>query len=182
MGNDGFVCDPEFVDRVGMFHLYGFIIGVAATLWWSIVEKIEPRAKKVIVPILVISVVGARLYHVVDYWQYYQVNLSQIPMMWLGGMSIWGALIAGLLALLWLDKEIVWAVVTPLPLAQAVGRVANGVNHEFTNPIFGIPWWASEAILDLILFAVVWNCPKKWRVLVYLVGYLGIRLVLLPYR
>jgi prolipoprotein diacylglyceryltransferase len=73
-------------------------------------------------------------------------------------------------------------LVTPLPLAQAIGRLANGFNGEFTNLVGGIPWWGMEAILDLVLFGIVWFIEKKWRIWVYICGYLLIRLALQPYR
>lgn len=171
---------------------YGLIVGIATIVWWSLAEYLEPKLKKVIPLLLVTALVGARGYHVLEYWGYYQADLSAILRVWEGGLSIWGAIIAGLIVIkltvynLQFTKEdkvnFFSAIVTPLPLAQAIGRVANGVNGEFGNLVLGIPWWGMEAILNLGLFGLLGRLKKEWRVGGYLVGYLVIRLVLSPYR
>lgn len=161
---------------------YGFIVGIAAVMWWSIAEHLEPRLKKIIPIILVLSLVGARAYHIVEYWGYYQSNPAAIIRVWEGGLSIWGALIFAGGYTLAVARNMIWAIVTPLPLAQTIGRFANYINGEFTSPVLGIPWWGMEALLDLILFGVIWNLKKEWRAGVYIVGYGLIRLVLSSYR
>lgn len=173
-------------------HLYGLIIGMAAVLWWSIVEYLEPRLKTLIPWVLLGAGVGARIYHVVERWEYYSLDWTNVLRVWEGGLSIWGALLLGAIVLgsgmrragvkVSEIRSVLGAVVTPLPLSQALGRVGNAVNGEFTTPIFGIPWWGAEALLDLVLFGVMWRTPREWRVFGYIVGYILIRLVLQPYR
>lgn len=173
-----------------MFHLYGLFIGIAIVVGWSIAEKMEPKISKIAPWVIILGIVGARVYHVVDYWEYYRQNLSQILMLWRGGLSIWGGLIGGMLGLLMYQQtnkltemwSILGAVATALPMAQAIGRVGNGVNHEFTNLVYGVPWWGAEAMLDLMLFVLLRGFSSKWRVGVYLVGYGFIRYFLQPYR
>jgi len=165
-----------------MFNVYGLIVGIAAAVWWSMAEYLEPRLKKIIPWILLLSLVGARAYHVFEYWDYYQSNNVATFRVWEGGLSIWGALLLGGGYLTFRVKKMWWAVVTPLPLAQAIGRVANGVNGEFGNLVLGIPWWGMEALLDLVLFGVLVRLKQEWRLGGYLVGYGLIRLVLQPYR
>ena len=165
-----------------MLHWYGVVVGVAAVCWWSMAEYLEPKLKKVIPTILVLSLVGARIYHFFEYLEYYQMDIMAILRVWEGGLSIWGALLLGGGYTVIFARNMIWAVVTPLPLAQAVGRLANYINSEFTNPVLGIPWWGMEAMLDLILFVIIWHTKKEWRVGVYLFGYGLIRLVLAPYR
>ena len=178
------------VIQSGYMSMYGLIVGGAVAVWWSWVERIEPRAKKVVPWVIVAALIGARVYHVIDQWDYYAQDWGRILQVWNGGLSIWGGVGAGLLVL-WLGirkeelenrRAIIAAFITPLPLAQAIGRLANGFNGEFTNLVGGIPWWAMEAILDLALFGIVWLVEKKWRIWVYAGGYLLIRLVLQPYR
>ena len=168
-------------------HWYGLIVGVATAVWWSMAEYLEPKTKKVIPWVLLAALVGARMSHVVDEWGYYEMNWGRILQVWNGGLSIWGAILGGgAVGIIWqqvnklTNQRDVWsAMITPLPLAQAIGRIANGVNGEFTNRVMGIPWWGMEAILDVLLFAVMW----KWRrVELYVIGYGLIRLVLHPYR
>ena len=83
--------------------------------------------------------------------------------------------------------KVMVAIVTGLPLAQAIGRVGNAVNGEFWDKVWILPWWGAEAILDLMLFGIMWRLSLRGsssqaRVAVYLVGYFLIRLVLNPYR
>lgn len=157
-------------------------MGIAVVVWWGMVEKLEPKAKKMIPWVLLAALVGARVYHVIDEWAYYSQDWSRVGQVWNGGLSIWGAIGGGMLVAWGLGLQNWAALVTPLPLAQAIGRIANGINGEFTNPVLGVPWWGMEAILDLLLFGVVWKVRREWRTGVYLVGYLLIRLALQPYR
>lgn len=165
-----------------MFHWYGLIVGIAVVVWWSIVERLEPKLKKIVPIMLLLALIGARSYHIFEYWQYYQGNVKAMFSLWAGGLSIWGALILGGGYVLLVARSMVWAVVTPLPLAQAIGRLGNFVNGEFTRPVLGIPWWGMEAIMDLVLFGIIWNVKKEWRAGIFVVGYGLIRLVLAPYR
>ena len=172
-----------------IFHGYGLMVGIAIVVGWSVAEKIEPEVNKAVPGVLLLGFMGARLYHVIDMWGYYSRNLGQILAVWNGGLSIWGAIIGGVLGL-WIyfkgdSLKVMAAAVTGLPLAQAIGRIGNGINGEFVQKVGILPWWGVEAILDLMLFGVMWSLrgqSSKVRVGVYLVGYALIRLVLQPYR
>lgn len=174
-----------------MWNLYGLIVGVAIVVGWSVAERIEPKVNKVAPLVILLGFVGARVWHVVDMWSYYGDNLSQIVAVWNGGLSIWGGLIGGGMGILIyhytiksLDHlgDMLGAVAMGLPLAQAIGRIGNGVNGEFTNLVYGVPWWGAEVILDLMLFVLLRGFSSKYRIWVYLAGYGLIRLVLQPYR
>lgn len=169
-----------------MFHFYGFFIGLAIVVGYSLAEKLEPKVARVAPWVIGLGLLGARAWHVVDLWDYYSQNLDQILAVWNGGMSIWGALIAGSLVMILYFKgstlKVMGNIVVALPLAQAIGRIGNGVNGEFVNKVWILPWWTTEAVLDLILFVLLRGLPAKWRIWVYLAGYGLIRLVLQPYR
>ncbi|MFH2085326.1 MAG: prolipoprotein diacylglyceryl transferase family protein [bacterium] len=178
-----------------MLHWYGLIVGVAIVVGWSVAEKLESKVGGIAPWAIGVGLVGARVYHVVDYWGYYSQNLGQIVAVWRGGLSIWGGLIGGLVVVgIWyfeLNKDrrefgkILGAIVTGMPIGQAIGRLANAVNGEFTQQVWILPWWASEAILDLVLFGILWSLrglSSQARVGVYLVGYGLIRWILNPFR
>ncbi len=169
-----------------MFHLYGLFIGIAIVVGWSIAERVEPKVNKYAAWIILAGLLGARIYHAVDMWDYYSQNIWQIIKVSNGGMSIWGALVGGLIATWILYKkestQIIAAIVTGLPLSQAIGRIGNGVNGEFTQLVWVMPWWGAEAILDLILFAIIWKKSNTQKIAIYTAGYLLIRWLLQPYR
>ncbi|MEI8232397.1 MAG: prolipoprotein diacylglyceryl transferase family protein [bacterium] len=178
-----------------MFHLYGLFIGIAIVVGYSVAERLDERVGKIAPWVIGLGLIGARIYHVIDKWGYYSQNLIQIPAVWNGGLAIWGGIIGGLAAFeiinhkfanSQIDKwNILGAIVTALPLAQAIGRLGNAVNGEFYDIVWTMPWWAVEAILDLILFGILINLKKvspQVKVLIYLAGYSLIRLVLNPFR
>ena len=95
--------------------------------------------------VLPLGIIGARLYHVIDKWDFY----SQNPALIFGGagMGIFGAVIGGAIGLLiytkwkklstlrWLD------IVAPgLILAQAIGRWGNFFNQELYGYPTDLPW------------------------------------------
>ena len=185
---------------------------------WSVAEKIEPQVNKAVLGVLVGGLVGARLYHVVDLWSYYSQNWAQIVMVWHGGLGIWGGVIGGGVGL-WIVScrvksrdpstatrlgarqvgmtRMLGAIANGLPLAQAIGRLGNAVNGEFVNKIWILPWWSCEAILDLILFGLLFYASSRAKsrdpstatclgarqvgmtsVGIYLIGYGTIRFIL----
>ncbi len=98
--------------------------------------------RRMLIPL---GIVGARLYHVIDKWDFY----SQNPVLIFGGagLGIFGAVIGGAIGLLiytrwkklstlrWLD------IVAPgIILAQAIGRWGNFFNQELYGYPTDLPW------------------------------------------
>ncbi len=109
---------------------------------------------------LIFGIIGARLYHVIDYMEYYSRFPIEILKIWEGGMGIWGAIAGGILGttiylkrkeeklLPWLD-----IVSIAMPLGQAIGRWGNFFNKE----IFGLP-----TKLPWAMYIPPFNRPKKY--------------------
>ena len=174
------------------FHLYGFIIAIAIYLGWTLVKKrahlykISPKIFDdpfLLIP-LILGIIGARLYHVLDFWSYYRENPSQIIAITNGGLGIWGAL-AGIFAGLGIFARIkkinflslLDLTASSILLGQALGRIGNYVNQEGFGPPTNLPWsvyiapenrpvqfltsthfhptFFYEAILDLIFFLLL---------------------------
>lgn len=104
--------------------------------------------------VLIPAFVGARLYYVFiqsprgeDGLQYYLTNPAEIFKIWSGGIHIFGAFIAGTLAL-WLYTRLrnlpplifLDGIALGLPLAQAIGRWGNFINQELYGPPTTLPW------------------------------------------
>ncbi len=138
--------------------------------------------------IIVMGVLGARLYHVIDYANYYIQHPLMIFAIWNGGLSIFGAILGGLLGIVvyfrdkkqeiyrWLD---VGGIV--LPLGQAIGRWGNYFNNEL------LPYSIYESFFNIILFTTLFLIRNKIKTngvmfYLYLMGYSVIRLLLEPLR
>ncbi len=178
------------------FHLYGLLIGIGVwlALEIAIATQKTDRAKRLVEAsfpwVLIGGIIGARAYHVIDYWgRYYSSNPIKIFYFWEGGLGIWGAIIGGILAAYVytrIKKEkfisLTDSLVVGVPLAQAVGRLGNWVNGELVGKN-GEPLFAYEAALNTLLFFVLWRVAKnKTRsghlTGIYLVGYGLIRIIL----
>jgi len=163
-------------------HLYGLIIGVSIIIginYFSRNQKVISKTKEnfFIYSLLFFSIIGARLYHVIDYWNYYSQNTNQIYATWNGGLGIYGALIGGIIYIFFFSLfsrisflKILDSITPILPLCQAIGRIGNFFNHE-------IPVWWLEASLNLILFFIIKSEALKnySSTALYLIGYGSIR-------
>lgn len=163
-------------------NLYGFIIGISLIIGIEYFLKhshfFSSRQQNIFLIGLILSMlIGARLYHVVDQWQFYHQNLWLIPQTWNGGLGIYGALIAGGIYIFIYSLvsrisflSILDSITPILPLCQAIGRLGNFANKE-------IPTWWLEASLNLILFFIIRS--KKLKnyspTSLYLIGYGTIR-------
>lgn len=175
--------------------MYGILITFGAILALLISEKLITK-KGMSVPLfwqasfwtILFGIIGARLYHVIDYWEIYSKNLPLIFAIWNGGLGIFGALLGGFLAfyifvtnkkqkaLPWLD-----VIAIPLPLAQAIGRWGNYFNGEL------IPYALYESGANILLFVGLLVINKRTQkpglaFIAYLIGYSSIRLLLEPLR
>ncbi|OGD89571.1 prolipoprotein diacylglyceryl transferase [Candidatus Curtissbacteria bacterium RIFCSPHIGHO2_02_FULL_40_17] len=137
------------------FHLYGAIIAVAILVGWYLAKKrahlFKIPQKIFDDPILLLplffSLVGARLYHVFDYWNYYSQNLISIIYVWGGGLGIWGGIAGAVFGFFLVAKikridflSVLDLAAPSLLLGQAIGRIANFINQEGFGPPTDLPW------------------------------------------
>ncbi len=137
------------------FHLYGLIIGLGVLAAYHLTQKrlrclkIGSSLDQLFLFLLPSSLIGARLYHVLDHWQYYSRDLLQIFSLASGGLAIYGAIIGGIIGLilfLYLKKQLSYLLLyfdllaPGVLLAQAIGRWGNYVNQEAFGPPTTFPW------------------------------------------
>ncbi|EKD52670.1 MAG: Prolipoprotein diacylglyceryl transferase [uncultured bacterium] len=176
------------------FHFYGVLLGLGVWVGLETALIARPKMKKEIEEAFVwalgFGIAGARLYHVVDFWdRYYRDNFGKVWAVWEGGLGIWGAIMgAGLGIFLYslLRKRNLWGLLEAYaigaPIAQAIGRLGNFVNGELYGKN-GEPLFAYEAGLNLFLFALLWRIHKNKKFAgklfgIYLIGYGVIRILL----
>ncbi len=177
------------------FYGYGLLIGLG--VWVAMEIAIANRGgvkkevlEKVMMWAVIGGVIGARIYHVADFWDgYYSTNLNKIFYFWEGGLGIWGALGGGVISVLlfcYFNKlnflKFFDILIMGVPLAQAIGRIGNYINGEIVGKN-GEPLFVYEGVLNLVLFGLLWKISRKQRKTgfvfgVYLIGYGTIRVVL----
>jgi len=189
--------------------MYGLLISLGAILAFFISERaVKKRGLKLSVfyrtvnLVIILGLLGARTYHVIDYWKVYSKYPELILQIWQGGMGIYGAILGGFIGIListggksmlnWLD-----VFVLGLPLAQSIGRWGNFFNGELHGIETKLPWglkiegkayhplFLYESVLDFLLFLYLHGLEKRNEKLnkgtifgAYLIGYGSIRFFL----
>jgi phosphatidylglycerol---prolipoprotein diacylglyceryl transferase len=104
---------------------------------------------RLVLVLVVCGFAGARLYHVASDFHFYVHNPALIPAVWQGGLSIFGALIGGVVGLAvarrWWFHSISLLVlldwlVPSLLLGQIIGRFGNFFNYEIFGYPTNLPW------------------------------------------
>lgn len=179
-------------------HFYGLIIAVAIYLGYLLAKR---RAHFYKVPLslfdntwlllpLFFSIVGARIYHVLDFWEFYVQDPQRIFRITSGGLGILGALSGFTIGLFIFAKMKKQSLLTLLDLAapslilgQAIGRIGNWINQEGFGPPTNLPWkvfidpakrpyiykdsnyfhptFFYEAALDFVIFFIILLLTKK---------------------
>ncbi|PTN09338.1 prolipoprotein diacylglyceryl transferase [Mangrovibacterium marinum] len=165
----------------GLLFATGFLIG------YNIVEKMFKFEgadikwlESLFIYMLVATVIGARLGHVLFYgWDYYSQHPAEILKVWHGGLASHGGALGIFIALIiWSRKvskrPVLWVldrVVVPTALVAAMIRTGNLMNSEIYGVATNLPWGfiferngeelakhptqIYEALSYLITFAVV---------------------------
>lgn len=194
--------DPVLV-HLGPFavHWYGlmYVVGIMVGLWVALpyAEKLgisRDTAYSIFWPVLVGSLIGGRLYYVVQSnLGWYLQHPLKILATWEGGMAFYGAVFLGGATLLLMCRRLGvqpgWALDSAalfIPIAQACGRVGNIINGDiigyrsdlpwataYTNPAntfvpqLNVPYQpaaAYELLFSLALFAVLWKLRDRFQV------------------
>lgn len=178
-----------------MFNLYGIIISIAIFVSLKVAESlVEKKDEETLWGLsfwtVLLGIVGARIYHVLDYFNYYSQNPIKIFELWNGGLGIWGAIAGGALgATIYLkirrEKTLPWldVLAVVVPLGQAIGRWGNFFNKEIFGYHTTLPWgiyvdplkkpegfinnerfhpiFFYESVLNIFLFAFLFSRYKK---------------------
>jgi phosphatidylglycerol:prolipoprotein diacylglycerol transferase len=177
---------PLAVRWFGLVALAGLGLGI-----WLALRNVDRRLldhHQVLAALawaLPVGVVGARVVHVVGYWDFYLTNSAQLWQLTLEGLSLWGGLACGGLVFAGrlgrggggaLRRSMLDAVVPYVALGIAIGRVGEFLDGQgqgppsslawatqyasrlAATPDFGVPRHPSQlydAAIALVLFAVM---------------------------
>ena len=130
------------------------------------------------------GIIGARLVHVIDYWDFYMANPGTIFAFWQGGLAIWGGILGGTLTVVIFARirgvalgRYADLMGLGLILAQAIGRIGDIINGEHFSTVTNLPWGvvythpnspaygrppthpavAYELLMDLFIFGILWK-------------------------
>ncbi|MCL5027314.1 MAG: prolipoprotein diacylglyceryl transferase [Chloroflexi bacterium] len=138
------------------------------------------------------GLVGARILHVIDKWQYYLSNPAAALAVQDGGLAILGGIIGGAAAcLIYLRRhdlpvgKVADAVAPALILGQAIGRIGCTINGDAVGSATNLPWgfiythpgamapslgqayqptMVYEMAWDIIVFGILWWARDRIKV------------------
>ena len=134
------------------WHAIASVVAIIAAVVLAIYEAkkkgISPDEIYSLAPwVLVAGIIGARMFHVMDHWNYYSNNPLQIIMVQEGGLAIWGALIGGGIAAIAYAKikhlplaQFLDILVPALLVAQIIGRIGCTLNGDAWGGPANLPW------------------------------------------
>ena len=147
--------DPVLL-RLGplMITWHGFFtaVGVLAGIWLATrfsVERgfTEDDIMSIALWSVVGGIVGARLFHVIDAWEYYAADPIAILRVNEGGLAIWGTIVGGPIG----GAIYAWRNGLSIPrlldicglgliLGMAIGRLGDVINGEHHGSLTNVPW------------------------------------------
>lgn len=180
-----FSLGPFSISWHGLLMVVGIGIGVWLPARLAAKEGLSADRLYNMAPWAILGgILGTRLVHVLDYWDYYSSNPGAILAFWQGGMALWGAILGGTLAGLVYSQVKGFAVARyadlialALLLGQATGRIGDIINGEHISTATSLPWGvvythpdspgsglapqhpavAYELLMDLLIFGVLWK-------------------------
>lgn len=171
-----------------MAFVSGYWFGVKM---WKDAGRTVEELENVLFWVLIGTVIGARLGHVIFYdLDYYLRNLDQVLAIWNGGLASHGAAIGIIITMIVISKKkhgmTFWWLADRVVIPTAVGGAFIRTGNFFNSEIYGhptdLPWgivfsrlpgpegmvprhptMLYEALLCLLVFAVLWTIYKKYK-------------------
>jgi len=135
-------------------HAYGLMLAIGVLVAAKIADVRWRRAghdpkviTEIAVPVVIGGVIGARVYHLFTGYKWSEGGITGAFEIWKGGLSIWGAVAGGLIAVLIISRRrkldtfaLLDAIAPGVVVAQAIGRWGNYFNQELFGRPSKLPW------------------------------------------
>jgi prolipoprotein diacylglyceryl transferase len=135
-------------------HAYGLCLAIGVLVAAAIAERRwEARGGRpgtigeIGVIVVVAGVLGARVYHLFTGYDWHHGGIVGTIKIWQGGLSIWGAVAGGALAVVIVSRRrrlptlaLLDAIAPGVVVAQAIGRWGNYFNQELFGRPTRLPW------------------------------------------
>ena len=132
----------------GFFAFLGVIVAVTLVSRWGSSEEVSSDdIYGTAIWAIMGGILGARIVHVIDRWDYYGENLVQIFALWNGGIALLGSIIGGFIAGAVYAKmqgypigKLADVTAPALLIAQSIGRLGDVINGEHVSKVTDFPW------------------------------------------
>jgi prolipoprotein diacylglyceryl transferase len=135
-------------------HAYGLMLALGVIVATMIAERRwvkrgydREQFSSIVIWVVIAGVVGARVYHLFTGYDWDEDGIAGAFEIWKGGLSIWGAVLGGFIAIVilarirHLDSLALMDCIAPgLFAAQAIGRWGNWFNQELFGKPTDLPW------------------------------------------
>jgi prolipoprotein diacylglyceryl transferase len=135
-------------------HAYGLMLAIGvlvaakiADVRWRRTGHDPKVIAEIAVPVVIAGVIGARVYHLFTGYKWSESGIVGAFEIWKGGLSIWGAVAGGLLAVAVISRRrhldtlaLLDAIGPGVVVAQAIGRWGNYFNQELFGRATKLPW------------------------------------------
>ncbi len=172
-----------------VIHWYGFLIALAIWLGFYIAKNLFLHYKLSVnyfydlgFYLIIFGILGARFWHVLSAWHYYQFHWLDTLKIWQGGLAIHGAVLTGLLVVYFFSRHhhfnfwLLLDILSPaLVLGQAIGRWGNYFNQELYGLPSHLPWAIPIALSNrlphyeaYVFFQPTFFYESLWCLMVFL--------------
>lgn len=136
------------INWYSIFVMLAIAAAVGIVVWEGKRKGISAEIFLSLAPWVILGgIIGARLFHVVDHWEYYAANPLQTFAIWQGGLAIWGALVGGVVAAIIYARMrrisfllLADTLVPALLVAQIIGRFACIIDGDAAGGVTNLPW------------------------------------------
>ncbi|HET7676427.1 MAG TPA: prolipoprotein diacylglyceryl transferase [Candidatus Limnocylindrales bacterium] len=139
---------PLAIPWYGLGYAAAFAVGYRLAQRQAELRGIDPKhVGNAFLAVIVLAIIGGRLYHVIDQWAYYQDRLPQVVLPPYSGLGLFGGVFGGVLAVLLYTRRHRLSLLNGLDVAipslfigQAIARWGNFFNQELYGPPTDLPW------------------------------------------